>query len=334
MAVSHVKSDTIADWTGTVTVFDSAGNTGTVAATNLVRPSDWNSVHNVTNTFLGSTFGSSTHSGTNIVTQFSAGVFGSISNNATLTIAGAVVSVWPPFASPPINFKTVDGGTTTTTAGGSASTWNFSCVPIVVANHLEYDVAALYISGSSQGGSGTQTVNAALGLYTLTGSTLSKLTTYGWCMQYTQNSITAITAKWNFGTNTAANSSSTTGNVSSLFTGYRNIILHSNTSSSLSPGNYWLVAGFVGILGGFTKIAWFGNPGFCGPELLSNTGTAQSFASLIGDTRVSALEGEGTFTTQISATHSLATMPNSFNYTLPAPGAQANHISIALFGTQ
>lgn len=43
--ISHAKSDTIADFTGTVTQFNSSGGSATVLATNLVRPTDWNSDH-------------------------------------------------------------------------------------------------------------------------------------------------------------------------------------------------------------------------------------------------------------------------------------------------
>ena len=43
--ISHIKSNTIADWTGAVTVGNSTGGTGTVNASDLVRPSDWNSSH-------------------------------------------------------------------------------------------------------------------------------------------------------------------------------------------------------------------------------------------------------------------------------------------------
>jgi hypothetical protein len=43
--ISHNKSDTIADFTGTVTQFNSSGGTQSVLATNLVRPSDWNADH-------------------------------------------------------------------------------------------------------------------------------------------------------------------------------------------------------------------------------------------------------------------------------------------------
>ena len=78
MAISHLKSQTGADFTGTVTVFNSAGATTTAAATDLIRPSDWNSAHNQLLTIVGNTAGQSTASGTNIV--FSGG------NNVTLSI--------------------------------------------------------------------------------------------------------------------------------------------------------------------------------------------------------------------------------------------------------
>ena len=41
----HAKSNIVADFTGTATVLNSAGATTTVLATDLVRPSDWNSSH-------------------------------------------------------------------------------------------------------------------------------------------------------------------------------------------------------------------------------------------------------------------------------------------------
>jgi hypothetical protein len=45
LTISHAKSNTIADFTGTVTGWNSSGGTATVLATDLVRPSDWNSSH-------------------------------------------------------------------------------------------------------------------------------------------------------------------------------------------------------------------------------------------------------------------------------------------------
>ena len=48
LSVAHVKNNTIADWSGTVTVGNSTGGTTTMAASDMVRPSDWNSGHNIT----------------------------------------------------------------------------------------------------------------------------------------------------------------------------------------------------------------------------------------------------------------------------------------------
>ena len=66
MAVSHVFSNAVADATGTVTVWYGL-TTVSVAATDIVRPSDWNSAHNQYMTVTGNTVGQSTFSGTNIV---------------------------------------------------------------------------------------------------------------------------------------------------------------------------------------------------------------------------------------------------------------------------
>src|SRR5215510_16079841 len=67
MAVSHIKSNTNSDWTGTVTVGNSAGSSITMMATDLVRPVDWNSAHNQFWTLSGNTSANSTASGTNVI---------------------------------------------------------------------------------------------------------------------------------------------------------------------------------------------------------------------------------------------------------------------------
>src|ERR1700739_4323479 len=85
MAVSHIKNLTIADFTGTVTVFGSDGNTLTDNATDIVRPSDWNSQHNQFITISGNTAGASTLSGTNIVLAGG--------NNITLSANGSTLTI-------------------------------------------------------------------------------------------------------------------------------------------------------------------------------------------------------------------------------------------------
>ena len=74
MAVSHIKSDTIGDFTGTITGFNSQGSTTTIAATDLVRPVDWNSAHNQFYSLTGNTTGNSTASGTNVLFAGSGGI--------------------------------------------------------------------------------------------------------------------------------------------------------------------------------------------------------------------------------------------------------------------
>jgi hypothetical protein len=83
MAVSHIFTSPVADFTGTVTVFDSNGQTATTNATALVRPSNWNSVHNQFVTISGNTAGASTASGTNLVLQGG--------NNVTLSVTDQTI---------------------------------------------------------------------------------------------------------------------------------------------------------------------------------------------------------------------------------------------------
>lgn len=73
MPFYHAKSITIADATGTVT-FWNGGTTGSAAATDLQRPSDWNSAHNLVYNFAGNTTNQSTVSGTDVPFYGSGGV--------------------------------------------------------------------------------------------------------------------------------------------------------------------------------------------------------------------------------------------------------------------
>jgi hypothetical protein len=119
MAVSHVKSDTIADFTGTITGFNSQGSTTTIAATDLVRPVDWNSAHNEKYTVSGNTSLSSTASGSNVV--FSA--------TGNITIIGSsdtiVWSVPPRDILSAFLFPDVLNNTATMSFGGGSSIYVF-----------------------------------------------------------------------------------------------------------------------------------------------------------------------------------------------------------------
>jgi hypothetical protein len=120
VAVSHVKSNVIADWAATtVTVANSTGGTNTVNASDLVRPSDWNSAHAQYVTISGNTAGTANGSGTNLV-------FGG-SNDMTLQLStsndggqtlwfnesGRPLSFYEPYiAQTGTAFATVDSRTT------------------------------------------------------------------------------------------------------------------------------------------------------------------------------------------------------------------------------
>ena len=90
MAISHLKTLTVGDFTGTVTVFNSVGNTTTANATDIVRPSDWNSQHVQVLNLGGNTSGTNQLSGADIV--FAGG------NNITLSGNGSTVFISAPNA--------------------------------------------------------------------------------------------------------------------------------------------------------------------------------------------------------------------------------------------
>jgi hypothetical protein len=101
MQITHIKSNTLADKTGTVTFWDGS-STGSVAATNQIRPSDWNSQHALQFTLAGNTTGNSTVSGTNVIFNGAGGI--SIGgSNGSLMISGpaggggVTLTAWRPF---------------------------------------------------------------------------------------------------------------------------------------------------------------------------------------------------------------------------------------------
>lgn len=87
MAVSHVFSNAAGNFTGTITGFNSQGSTQTLAATNLVRPQDWNSAHNQFYTLTGNTSDNSTASGSNVVFSGGAGIT-LVGSNSVIGIQG------------------------------------------------------------------------------------------------------------------------------------------------------------------------------------------------------------------------------------------------------
>lgn len=168
MAVSHVYSNAVADWTGTITGFNSQGSTTTIAATAIVRPSDWNSAHNQFYTLAGNTTGNSTASGTNVIFAGSGGVsIGGSTGTVVISCPPAgTATMWQPF-NEGVNVVGQRGNAswalapmpTPPTAAGGVVSVDRLCIPILVSN--------------SSNSTGTVTVSMSFGLYTKNGASLS-----------------------------------------------------------------------------------------------------------------------------------------------------------------
>jgi len=163
MAVSHVYSNTNADATGTLTIWNGA-TTSTVAASALVKPSDWNSAHNQFVTVSGNTTGQSTFSGTNVVYAGS--------NNITLSGANATLIniIAPPAASA---FLPYDNAIHVVAAQSNQSVL---LAPKVLQWPASWDRMVMPFQ-FSQATNSTMTVSNSIhwGFYTRNGDTLSLL---------------------------------------------------------------------------------------------------------------------------------------------------------------
>jgi hypothetical protein len=163
LAVSHIKSNSVADWTGTVTVGDSAGATKTVAATDLLRPGDWNSAHNQFYTLSGNTNNASTASGTNVVFQ---GV-------GAVTVAGSTGTIGISVAPAVTNrhYYPFDEAVHFATQQNASLFF----MPFAFPN-IQHDRFCLRISHTNAtNSSGSWTMSNWVGLYTRNASTLSLL---------------------------------------------------------------------------------------------------------------------------------------------------------------
>lgn len=159
MAVSHVKNLTMGD----------------TSDTTVVRPSDWNSVHNQYYTLAGNTAGASTVSGTNIVWQGG--------NRATLSVNGSTIVVSVNVGTRSYNIPYL----------GSYGLVSLGTKTIFIqpaqldGGDYIFDRALHYVS-VSQNSAVASSISAVLsvyvGLYTKNGSTLSLATSgsqsYGW----------------------------------------------------------------------------------------------------------------------------------------------------------
>jgi hypothetical protein len=234
MAVSHVYSQTVADGT----------------ATSVVRPSDWNSAHNQYVTLAGNTAGQSTISGTNIAFQGGNNVTlsaNTAAGGATIVISGAngggaaVHGLYWPNDIIPVATSAFVSGTSTTVVGGTQHSVSMYVAPMYLESPLSYKEVEMVVSGqATTAGTGSNSMGYMIGLYSNNASTLSLITSYQWVHVMSQNSVTAQSHTWWWGTNSTTQSSGLNGNVSASFTRVAPIILEDGTGSSLPAGTYYV----------------------------------------------------------------------------------------------
>jgi hypothetical protein len=224
MAISHVKSNTIADWTGTVTVGNSTGGTQTVNATDLVRPGDWNSAHNQYYTLAGNTNNASTVSGTNVV--LSGGT------NVTLIGSGATIGIsagngtaggWQPI---------IAGNNSTFSSQGQNSLYMQKVHPDLnySFNHFEFRISGSFVSSTN-----SQVVAHTIryGLYLLdTNQSYNSIATSSMVISASYNSNTAM--GFTISQDAASYTTTSAGTaIASLMTGFKHLYLPmTNTMSS------------------------------------------------------------------------------------------------------
>lgn len=206
MSVTHLKSNIVADFTGTVTVHNSQGSTTTVAASDLVRPSDWNSAHAQLWTLTGNTTQNSTASGTNIILAASGGGVSVGGSNGSLVVSGPVLAGYHPH------------GLGAESVAGQQGAGTLYVQPVNLPAAVAFDrlVFPLVLSNTSNS-SNSYTLSMSYGLYTRSGSTLSSVSSGS--------------------TSYAASASGTAGSYS-LWGGPRNLTL--GATGTLQPGNYFL----------------------------------------------------------------------------------------------
>ena len=246
MAVSHVYSNTNADATGTLTIWNGA-TTSTVAASALVKPSDWNSAHNQFLTLTGNTAtaGVSTVSGTNIYFGGTNGISLSGTSNSVFFVGNQ--STLSEFLAVPMAGK----GAPLPFAQSSLSMGQNSCYfyPVQMEDNYTFDHIRIpmMITNSSSGAASVQRGHTIrIGIYTRNSTNATILSQHystSYTMAASHNSnvswmLSIITAIGNSTSYNTITVSSAGLNLSTSLHGPRELIVP--MSSMFAPGEYWI----------------------------------------------------------------------------------------------
>lgn len=149
---------------------------------------------------------------------------------------GVTLSHWP---SVPVGIAT-SSNNSGATAAGTNITASFHLAPLQLPSALSFSRINMVASYATNAGTGSNSIAHMMGIYTLNGGTaLSLSTSYMFRHEISQNSATAQSHYWYWGTNSTSNSSSANGNISGNYTGIRVIPLVA-TTGSLSAGQYYI----------------------------------------------------------------------------------------------
>lgn len=188
--------------------------------------------------------------------------FGINGNTVTASVnaagGGQTLSNWPTRPTG-MNSFTNNSGSTGATGGSTQYTAIFRVAPMVLEDPVTFNRANLWVSNVTIAGTGTASVNRYVGVYTLNGGTaLSLLSSFMFRHELTQSSVTAVSHRFYWGTNSTSNSSSSAGNISANYAGVRAIPILTG-ANSFSAGQYWLVYGQVNVTGGSNIVSLYHN---------------------------------------------------------------------------
>lgn len=241
---------------------------------------------------------------------------------------GATLLNWPYYNVSTAAGGALNQGTSGATGGSTQSSGQFYVMPLMLPAAINFShVSLLHSWATGAAGTGSASRNFGVGIYTLAGSTLSLLSSFRWRNEISQNSITAITQRWYWGTNSTSNSSQISGNTSVHLTGVRGISLFTAASASLSAGKYWLVyhnfhrTSAAAVFTGGLRVTY--------PDVWLN---APPLGSSAGSIRPSYLQGVFSSTTDTNNLTAVF-MPGSVNISAITTSLPAGMPAIMFFGS-
>lgn len=158
---------------------------------------------------------------------------------------GATVSQFPPWPQNVVNpamSATIHSGASGGTGGSTQWTYSGRLWPVDICANIHWaELQGIIGPGGTVAGTGSATMGIGVGIYTLNANTvLSLVTSYVWTHAMSQNSVTARSHQFGWGTNSTSNSSDVNGNVSASFSGTR-IVMMNETNETLTPGRYYFL---------------------------------------------------------------------------------------------